>query len=55
MILIIARLVLRRRHGAPEPAGSGFNKKAAIWGHRALYAMVIIGPLLGAVTWVQSV
>lgn len=51
MILIISRLVIRRRHGAPEPEGSDFNKTAAIWGHRLLYALVIIVPLLGAATW----
>lgn len=51
MVLIITRLVLRRRRGAPEPQGTGFNKAAAIWGHRLLYALVIVVPLLGAATW----
>ena len=51
MILILVRLVLRSRQGAPEPRGSEFNKMAALWGHRLLYALVIIVPILGAATW----
>jgi cytochrome b561 len=51
MVLIIARLIIRRRRGAPEPEGTEFNKMAATWGHRLLYALVIIVPLLGAATW----
>lgn len=51
MILIITRLIVRRRHGAPEPEGTGFNKLAALWGHRLLYTLVIVVPLLGAATW----
>ena len=55
MILILVRLFLRSRHGAPEPQGSDFNKIAAIWGHRLLYALVILVPVLGAATWFGGV
>ena len=51
MVFILVRLFLRHRRGAPEPAGSEMVKMAATWGHRLLYALVIIVPLLGAATW----
>lgn len=51
MILILVRLWLRRKHGAPAPQGSEFNRKAAELGHRVLYALVIIVPILGGATW----
>jgi len=51
MVLILVRLILRRRHGAPEPQGTPFNQMAATWGHRALYLLVILVPVLGAATW----
>lgn len=51
MIFILTRLVLRYRRGAPEPQGSQLAKSAATWGHRAIYALVIIVPMLGAATW----
>lgn len=55
LILIIVRLIIRHRHGAPAPEGSDFNKMAAIWGHRLLYALVLAVPLLGAITWFGGV
>lgn len=51
MLMIIARLVIRYRRGAPEPEGSEMVKLAATWGHRALYALVLVVPVLGAATW----
>lgn len=48
---ILIRLWLRRRHGVPEQQGSAFNQMAAEWGHRALYLLVIVVPLLGSLTW----
>ncbi|SMX37303.1 cytochrome b [Octadecabacter ascidiaceicola] len=51
MIMIIVRIVLRHRRGAPEPEGTEMGKLAATWGHRLIYALVIIVPLLGAATW----
>ena len=51
MVFILVRLFLRYRRGAPEPKGSDLVKLGAKWGHRLLYALVIIVPLLGAATW----
>lgn len=53
--LIVARLVIRHRKGAPEPLGEGAQRAAAIWGHRALYALVIAAPLLGFLTWIVGI
>lgn len=50
-LLVLIRLWLRRRHGAPEPQGSAQVQMAAIWGHRLLYLMLIAVPLGGALTW----
>ncbi|MCW1950182.1 MAG: cytochrome b/b6 domain-containing protein [Octadecabacter sp.] len=54
-LMIVARLILRRRRGAPEPQGTEMAKLAATWGHRLIYALVIIVPLLGAATWFGGV
>lgn len=51
LIFILTRLFLRYRHGAPEPEGSQMIKTAAKWGHRLLYTLVIIVPLLGVSMW----
>lgn len=48
---ILVRLWLRRRRGVPALQGSEFNRRAAEWGHRALYALAIAVPLLGSFTW----
>ena len=50
-VFILIRLWLRSRSGASVTEGSGLQDLAAIWGHRALYALVLIVPLLGAATW----
>lgn len=50
-VLILGRLWLRRRRGAPEPQGSERVRMAATWGHRLLYALVLLVPSLGALTW----
>ncbi len=48
---ILIRLWLRRRRGAPAPQGAAFNQMAAEWGHRLLYALLVIVPILGALNW----
>ncbi len=48
---VILRLIVRLRRGAPEPHGSPMVQLAATWGHRLLYALMILAPLLGAITW----
>ena len=50
--LVLIRLVLRHRRGAPEPLGQGLQKVAAIWGHRLLYLLLLAVPLGGALTWI---
>ena len=51
--LVLARLVIRLTRGAPEPDDDmpAWNKTAAIWGHRLLYALMIAVPALGAAVW----
>jgi cytochrome b561 len=48
---VVIRLIVRLKRGAPEPHGSSTVRMAAIWGHRLLYALMILAPLLGAITW----
>ena len=48
---VLVRLLVRLRTGAPEPHGSTMVRMAANWGHRLLYALMILAPLLGAITW----
>ena len=50
--LVLARLVLRWRSGAPEPQGHGLQQTAAVWGHRLLYLLLIAVPLGGFMTWI---
>lgn len=51
LVLVILRLVLRRVRGAPPAPGSGLPQRAALWGHRLLYALLVAVPFLGALTW----
>ena len=50
LVLAVIRLVVRMASGAPE-AGSSLGDIAASWMHRALYALMIAVPALGAITW----
>ncbi|MCG6884226.1 MAG: cytochrome b/b6 domain-containing protein [Silicimonas sp.] len=49
--LVLIRLIVRLKRGAPEPHGSPAIQMAATWGHRLLYALMILVPALGAATW----
>ena len=51
--LMVLRLVFRALHGAPPHASSGYPlmDKAAIWGHRALYALLLLLPMAGLAAW----
>lgn len=51
LAFVLIRLVMRLIRGAPEPHGSPMVQRAAIWGHRLLYALMIAAPALGAATW----
>ena len=55
LALVLLRLVLRWRRGAPAAPGSGFLQRAAEWGHRALYLLLVITPVLGALAWFGGV
>lgn len=51
--LVLLRLIVRAVQGAPEPVPglAPWQEAAARWGHRALYAMMLIVPALGATAW----
>jgi cytochrome b561 len=51
--LVVVRILVRLFFGAPEPeaALSPLHRKAALWGHRVLYGLMILVPALGAATW----
>ncbi|MGG7564567.1 cytochrome b [Rhodovulum sp. DZ06] len=59
LVLLFAlwRLVLRRTHGAPLPPAEEpeLFRKAAHWGHIALYALMIGLPLGGLLAWFGGV
>jgi len=48
---ILVRIVVRLKTGAPAAHGSPMVELAAKWGHRLLYALMIITPALGAASW----
>ena len=50
-MLVLIRIILRRRHGAPAPLGEGLARQAAVWGHRLLYLLLLAVHLGGALTW----
>lgn len=51
--LILIRIIVRLIQGAPAPLGAGpdWQLKAATWAHRALYALMVLVPALGAAAW----
>lgn len=51
LALVLLRLVLRAVQGTPPAAGDGWVGRAAVWGHRLLYALLLATPLLGAAAW----
>lgn len=53
LVLMIIRLVIRRRHGAPElPAGGNpLQDLAAVWTHRLLYVLFFLIPISGMIAW----
>ncbi|MFV0303541.1 MAG: cytochrome b [Paracoccus sp. (in: a-proteobacteria)] len=55
LALVVLRLVARLSRGAPEAGGSGALQVAASWGHRALYLLLFLVPLAGAITWFGKV
>jgi cytochrome b561 len=53
LALVAVRLILRLTRGVPEPGGTAgsLQVKAADWGHRLLYLMMIAVPLGGISVW----
>ena len=51
LVLVLLRLIVRLVQGAPEALGVSVGDKAAIWGHRVLYLLLLAVPVLGAATW----
>lgn len=51
--LVLVRIVVRRLAGDPGHAAgtSATMAAAAIWGHRIIYALMVLVPLSGALTW----
>ena len=51
--LILIRSLVRLIQGAPDhtPETPPFMAKAATWGHRLLYLLMILAPILGAAAW----
>ena len=47
LLFSLARLALRLTKPRPAEVGSGLEKLAAKWAHRAFYAIMILGPLSG--------
>ncbi len=55
--LILLRIPIRLVLGAPplERAPYPWVDTAAVWGHRALYALMVIAPALGVVAWTVDI
>ncbi len=53
LVFAVWRIVLRARRGAPPPPEGEpeILRKAAHWGHMALYALMIVVPLSGMAAW----
>lgn len=51
LVLSLIRLALRQTRGVPEAGGTGMMQLAATWGHRLLYALMILVPVMGGLTW----
>ena len=53
LLLVVLRLGVRLTRGAPEAPGASGSllARAATWGHRLIYLLMIAVPLGGASTW----
>lgn len=51
LLLILVRVAIRLKRGAPEPKGSPAVRTAAHWGHRLIYLLMIATPIFGIVAW----
>lgn len=56
LVFALWRLQLRATRGAPEaPADTALMMAAATWGHRALYAVMLLTPITGLLAWYGGV
>ena len=53
LILMIWRIALRRKRGAPDlpPGGNPVQDLLAVWTHRLLYLLFFLVPVSGMVAW----
>ena len=50
-VLVLVRLGVRLRMGVPAAMGHGILDRAGEWAHKALYALMLVVPALGATAW----
>ncbi|MGZ9811501.1 cytochrome b [Pseudoroseicyclus sp. H15] len=56
LVLTLIRLFLRMRHGAPEePPMPGMMRLAAHASHWAIYALLLLIPVVGLMAWVGGI
>ena len=53
LLLVLIRMIVRRTQGAPAPVNDTppLLHRAGIWGHRLLYLLMLLVPVMGALTW----
>lgn len=49
--LVLLRLLVRRASAGAQQEAATLSDRAALWGHRALYALMVAVPALGAISW----
>jgi cytochrome b561 len=55
LVLAMLRLLVRQMSGGWHEEPSNLADKAALWGHRALYALMVLVPTLGVIAWFGGV
>ena len=53
LLLVVFRIIVRRVQGAPVPVADTppLLHAAGVWGHRLLYLLMVLAPLMGAAAW----
>jgi cytochrome b561 len=49
--LVLVRLLVRGASAGWQQEAETLSDRAALWGHRALYALMVAVPALGAISW----
>ena len=55
LVLAMLRLLVRQMSGGWHEVPTALADKAALWGHRALYALMALVPTLGVIAWFGGV